>query len=112
LGIAGPLNPDDCQKIDMQLSGDAVTLDFACTVKGRPATAHTVISGSFDSAYTMTTTAQSEDFLRGAMTVTVVGTWLSPCAADQRPGDIVKPALPNGRMLNLLDMFKAKSPPL
>jgi Protein of unknown function (DUF3617) len=58
LGIAGPLNPDDCQNIDMQRSGDTVTLDFACTVKGRPATAHTVVSGSFDSAYTMTTTAR------------------------------------------------------
>src|SRR5260370_6082831 len=54
LGIAGPLDPDECQKIDMQRSGDAVAIDFACTVKSKPATAHTVVvSGSFDSAYTM-----------------------------------------------------------
>jgi len=31
LGIAGPLDPDECQKIDMQRSGDAFTIDFACT---------------------------------------------------------------------------------
>ena len=39
LGIAGPLDPDDCQKIDMQRSGDVVTIDFTCTMKGKPATA-------------------------------------------------------------------------
>jgi hypothetical protein len=39
LGIAGPLDPDECQKIDVQRSGDAVTIDFACTMKGKPATA-------------------------------------------------------------------------
>jgi Protein of unknown function (DUF3617) len=112
LGIAGPLDPDECQKIDTQRSGDAITIDFACTKKGKPATAHTVASGSFDSAYTITSTVQSEDVPASASTMTVAGTWLGPCAADQRPGDIISPALPNGARLNILDMIKAKSPPL
>ena len=112
LGIAGPLDPDQCQNIDLQRFGYALTIDFACTIKGKPATAHTVVNGSFDSAYMMTETLQGEDVPHGAMTMTIAGSWLGPCAADQRPGDIVKPALPNGRMLNLLDMYKAKSPML
>jgi Protein of unknown function (DUF3617) len=112
LGIAGPLDPDECQKIDMQRSGDVVTIDFTCTMKGKPATAHTVVSGSFDTAYTMTRTVQGEDVLPSERAVTIAGTWLGPCAADQRPGDIVKPAFPNGGRLNILDMIKAKSRPL
>lgn len=106
--IAGPLDPDECQKIDMQWSGDAVTIDFACTMKGKPATAHSAISGSFDSAYTMTVTVQAEDVPVGVRTLTVAGTWLGPCAADQRPGDNIKPA--HGARLNILEMIKAKSP--
>ena len=110
--IAGPLDPDECQKIDMQRFGDAVTIDFACTMNGKPATAHTVVSGSFDSAYTMTLTVQAEDVPVSARTQTITGTWLGPCAAEQRPGDIISPALPNGARLNILNMIKAKSPPL
>ena len=110
--IAGTLDPDECQKIDMQRSRDAITIDFACTMNGKPATAHTVVSGSFDSAYTMTLTVQAEDVPVSARTPTVTGTWLGPCGADQRLGDIVSPALPNGGRLNILDMIKAKSPPL
>jgi hypothetical protein len=110
LWIAGRLDPDECQKIDMQQSGDGVAIDFACMVKGKPATAHTVVSGSFDSAYTITSTVQGGDEPRSEMTV--AGTWLGPCAAGQRPGDIVKPALPDGARLNILDMIKGKSPPL
>ena len=94
LGIAGPLDPDECQKIDMQRSGDAVAIDFACTMNGKPATAHTVDSGSFDSAYTITLTVQAEDVPVRARTQTITGTWPGPCAADQRPGDIISPPCP------------------
>jgi hypothetical protein len=55
---------------------------------------------------------QAEDVLPSEMAVTIAGTWLGPCAAGQRPGDIVKPTLPDGGRLNILDMLKAKSPPL
>jgi hypothetical protein len=108
--IAGQLNPDECHKIDMQQSGDAVMFDFVCTMKGKPATAHTVVSGSFDSSYTMTSTVEAEEVPASARTMTIAGTWLGPCAADQRPGDIVSPALPNGARLNILGLMKWKGP--
>jgi hypothetical protein len=109
LMIAGTLDLHECDKIDMQRLGDALTIDFACTVKGKPATAHTVISGNFDSAYTMTSTVRGEDVLASMRNVTAAGTWLGPCAAGVRPGDIVNPVFPNGGKLNVLDMIKAKS---
>jgi hypothetical protein len=86
-------------------------------MNGKPATTHTAISGSFESAYTMTQTLQREDIFGGGMTRTTEGTWLGPCAADQKPGDIIKfgdvikPTLPNGTRPNILDLIKAKTPP-
>src|ERR1700745_2463434 len=45
---------DACSKRDVQRSGNTITVDSTCTVNGRPTNSHAVITGSFDSAYTMT----------------------------------------------------------
>jgi hypothetical protein len=37
------------------------------------------------------------------MTMTVVAKWLDPCAADQKPGDLI---VGNGAKMNILDMQK------
>jgi Protein of unknown function (DUF3617) len=87
--IAGPLAQETCSKIEVQRSGDAVTIDAACTLGGKAAMAHTVMTGSFDSAYTTTTTVQNDGLPGGAMTMTAAATWLGPCAADQKPGDMI-----------------------
>jgi len=79
-------------------------------MKGKPATPHTVVGGSFDSSYTMKSTVEAEDVPASARTMTIAGTWLGPCAADQRPGDIVSPALPNGARLNILGLMEWKGP--
>jgi Protein of unknown function (DUF3617) len=100
---AGPLAREACPKIDTQQSGDTMTIDAACTVAGKTATAHTVITGSFDSAYTLTTTAQGEALPGGGMAVTVDARWLGPCEADQKPGDMI---LGNGIKLNILELRK------
>lgn len=114
MGVGGLLDADECPKI-MQRSGGAATIDFACTMKDKPATGHAVVSGSFDGAYTMTWTVQDDNVRGGVLTATE--TWLGPCAVDQRPGDIVMlngavNYFANGFRLNILDMIKAKSPPL
>ena len=109
---AGPLAQAACSKRDIQKSGDTVTVDSTCTVAGKTATSHAVIIGSLQSAYTMTVTSESDALPGGKMTMTMAAKWLGPCAADQRPGDIISPAPANGARLNILDMIKAKSPPL
>jgi Protein of unknown function (DUF3617) len=89
LSSAGPLGESACPKRDVRRSGDTVTIDSTCTFKDKTATSHAVITGSFDSAYTMTVTSQSEALPGGKITMTLTGKWLGPCAADQKPGDII-----------------------
>jgi hypothetical protein len=104
---AGPFNPAACQQRNMQRSAETTTIDFTCTVGGKPATARSVITGSFDSAYTMTVTAESAELAGGRMIMTIDGKWLGPCPADEKPGDVV---LNNGVKVNIPDMQKQVSP--
>jgi hypothetical protein len=105
---AGPVPRADCSKRDIQKSGNAITIDTACTVNGKPSTTHSVITGSFDSAYTMTSTTQSDSAPGGKMTITIAAKWLSACAADQKPGDMI---MSNGTKTNILNMQKGAVPP-
>jgi hypothetical protein len=100
---AGPLAQAACSRRDVQKSGDTTTIDSACTLAGKTATAHAVIAGSFDSAYTMTVTSESNALPGGKMTMTMVAKWLGPCTADQKPGDMI---LGNGVKINILEMQK------
>jgi hypothetical protein len=58
----------------------------------------------------MTSTVEAEDAPVSGRTTTIAGRWLGPCVADQRPADVVSPALPNGARLNILDLMKWKGP--
>ncbi len=100
---AGPFAQASCAKRDVQKSGDTVTIDSTCTLAGKTATSHAVITGSFDSAYTMTVASQSEALPGGKMTITMAAKWLGPCAADQKPGDVI---MANGIKMNILEMQK------
>jgi hypothetical protein len=94
----------DCSKRDVQKSGNTITIDSVCTMAGKPRTAHTVITGSFDSGYTMAITSQTDGAPR---TINIEAKWLGPCAADQKPGDTI---MPNGAKMNVLDMKKDAPP--
>jgi hypothetical protein len=107
---AGPNFRRDCSKRDVQKSGDSVTIDSTCTIAGKSRTAHAVITGSFDSAYTMTMTSQG-DGTQGAgksMTMTMAAKWIGPCTADQKPGDTI---MANGMKFNIMDARRPGAPP-
>ena len=106
---AGPFSAAACPKREVQTSANSTTIDSTCTVGGKPATAHAVISGSFDSAYTMTVTSQSEDIPGGKMIMTMDAKWLGPCTGDQKPGDMI---LSNGGKMNILEMQKHTPSPV
>jgi len=101
--IAGPFSAAVCPDRKVQRSADAVTVDSTCSLGGKPARAHAVITGSFDSGYTMKVTAEGALLPGGKMGMTMEGAWLGPCAADQRPGDII---MANGVKINIPDMQK------
>jgi hypothetical protein len=62
---------------------------------------HSAITGSFDTAYTMTVTSQGDSLPGGKMIMTVAAKWLGPCRADQKPGDMI---MGNGIKMNILEM--------
>ena len=85
-----------------------MTIDSVCTVAGKTTTSHIVVSGSFESNYTMTITSEGGS-LPQARTITLEAKWLGPCAADQKPGDMI---MSNGVKMNIVDMQKAMRPPV
>ncbi len=99
----GPLAQAACSRRDIQKSGNTLTIDSTCTVGGKTATSHAVIAGSLESAYTMTVTSESDALPGGKMTMTMAAKWLGPCAADQKPGDMI---MGNGVKMNILEMQK------
>jgi len=101
--IAGPYSLAVCPKREVQSSENSTTIDSTCTIGGKTATAHSVVTGSLDSAYTMTVTSQGENLPGGKMIMTMEAKRLGPCAADQKPGDII---LSNGKTINILEVQK------
>jgi hypothetical protein len=83
----GPFSAPLCASREVQKSEGGMTIDSKCSFNGKPASAHAVVSGSFDSAYTMAVTAEGDDL--PATKMTMDGKWLGACAADQRPGDVI-----------------------
>jgi hypothetical protein len=96
----------NCSKRDVQRSGDTITIDSVCSFAGKTMTAHAVITGSFDSGYTMVMTSNSTGM--PTRTTTITSKWLGACAADQKPGDMI---MANGMKMNLLDMQKGAGRP-
>jgi Protein of unknown function (DUF3617) len=100
---AGPFAQGACGKRDVQRSADRVTIDSTCTIAGKTSTSHAVITGSFESAYSMTVTAQGEALPGGKTTISLEAKWLGPCQAGQRAGDVI---MPGGIKVNILDLQK------
>ena len=100
---AGPLAQAACAKHDVQKSGNTITIDATCNLAGKTATSHSLIAGSFDSAYTMTVTSEGDAMPGGKMTITLAAKWLGPCTGDQKPGDMI---MGNGFKMNILGMRK------
>jgi hypothetical protein len=104
-----------CSKRDIQIAGATITIDSVCSFGGMTTTSHAVITGSFNSAYTVKVTSKREGGPAlppglapdGETRMSLQGTWLGPCAAGQRPGDIIM----DGRTINMRDLGKAVAPP-
>lgn len=104
----GGMTKEACSKQDMQVSGNTITMDSVCKFGQGTSTSHSVITGSFDQAYTAKVTSTREGgpqrpgVAAGQPTnMTIEAKWLGPCKADQKPGDIV---MANGMKMNVLEM--------
>jgi hypothetical protein len=102
----GPLAGPACTERDVKKSEAGMTIDSRCSFNGKPASAHTIVTGSFDGAYSMTVTAEGSDL--PATKMMMEGKWLGACPADQKPGDVT---MANGVRVNIPDLQKRSLAP-
>ena len=97
-----------CSKQDVTKSATGMVVDSICKFGDSTTTSHAVVTGSFDSAYTVDVTSTREGGratpgmpATGGTHMTIQAKWLGPCAAGQKPGDII---MANGMTMNVLDI--------
>jgi hypothetical protein len=110
----GGSNEQACAKQDVKNSGGTITIESVCTFGATTTTSHAVVSGSFDSAYTIKVASTRAGgpplpgVAPGAEThMTIEAKWLGACAAGQKPGDVT---MSNGMTMNVLDVQKMRGP--
>jgi len=103
-----------CSKQNVTRSGGTITVDSLCSFAGATTRSHAVITGSFDSAYTMQVTTQRTGgpplpgmAPNGESHVAIAAKWLGPCERGQRPGDVI---MANGMKMNVLEL-QSRHPP-
>jgi Protein of unknown function (DUF3617) len=99
-----PASKEFCSRNDVQKTAAGYTTDYVCTINGVSMTSHLETTGDFNSAYTVKL-FMHYDGGQPAVTMTIEAKWLGPCAAGQRPGDIV---MPGGYKTNITDTKKLK----
>jgi hypothetical protein len=101
---------EECSKQDTRNVGGVITVDSVCTFGPTSTTSHAVVTGSFDSAYTIkvASTRSGGPPLPGTTPgtethMTIEAKWLGACEAGQQPGDVM---MSNGMKMNVLDLPK------
>ena len=107
----GGANKEACAKQDVSNAGGVMTIDSVCKFGPATVTSHAVVSGSFDSAYSVDVESSHEG---GPPTpggskshMKIEAKWLGACAAGQKPGDII---MANGMKMNVLEMAPPGAP--
>lgn len=93
-----------CSKQDVQKVGDTFVLDAVCKFGPANTTTRSVVTGSFDSAYTVKVSSTSEGGpAPGKTDMVIEARWTGPCQAGQKPGDII---MSTGMKMNVRDLQK------
>jgi len=93
---------EDCT-MQQSRDGESIVIDSVCERNGGKQTAHTVISGDFQSAYTIEIVGDGTPSTHAQPThteITQQAQWLGECPADLKPGEV---KLPSGQTINLLE---------
>ena len=106
---------ETCSKRDMQNVGGTIVVDSVCTFGQAITTSHAVVTGSFDSAYSVDVTSTRSGGAmapgmpaHGSSHMKIEAKWIGPCAAGQKPGDVI---MANGFKMNMLEMQKLRGQP-
>ena len=96
-----------CGKPKITNSGGTITIDSACKIGSGTTNTHAVITGDFDSAYSITVTSTG-GVAEGRGPMTMQAKWLGPCRQGQQPGDII---MPGGIKMNIRSLTKRNGAP-
>ncbi len=106
--IGGGMRQDMCSKQDVSRVGSTIVVDSVCKIGPTTTTSHGVITGDFNSAYTIKSTSKREGGPAtpgmpkdGTTTMTIDAKWMGACKADQKPGDMI---MADGRKVNIRDL--------
>lgn len=111
-GNFGGSMQESCSQQTMSQVGSTMVVDSVCKFGAATTTSHAVISGSFDSAYTVDVTSSRQGgapapgmAATGSTHMKIAAKWVGPCAAGQKPGDMM---MGNGMTMNVFDMQKMR----
>ncbi len=106
--VGGSMRQDMCSKQDVQRVGNTIVIDSVCQVGPMTMTSHGVITGDFNSAYTVKVTSTRAGGpptpgmpADGTTNMTLDAKWAGACKPDQRPGDMI---MADGRKINIRDL--------
>ncbi len=104
---------DMCPKMDTQKVGDTYVVDSVCKMGPSTNTTHAVITGDFNSGYSvkLTSATTGGPNLPGARPdgkteMTMEARFTGACKPDQKPGDII---MSNGIKMNIRDIQKVQT---
>jgi len=111
LQLAEGMRGEACTSNKLTQDGDKLVVDATCTLRDSTAQTHAVISGKFDSAYTVESKSTYKPPLAGAATghAQLVARWTGPCAPGQLPGEAVLDSGVIADSSGKLEASKAKS---
>jgi hypothetical protein len=91
LQLAEGMRGEVCTTSKVSHDGDKLIVDATCTLRASTAQTHAVISGKFDSAYTVESKSTYKPPLAHAATghAQLVARWTGPCTPGQHPGDTI-----------------------
>jgi hypothetical protein len=103
--IGGNMLQSMCSKQDVKQVGSTMVVDSVCKIGPMTTTSNAVISGDFNSAYTVKVSTKTEGAAIPGMpaggNMTIEAKWAGPCKSDQKPGDMI---MSNGQKMNIRDM--------
>lgn len=98
---------ENCSKQDIKQAGNTFVVDSVCKFGAMTSTSHAVVSGDFNSAYTVQVDSKQDGAAMPGMKpgettrMSIEAKWLGACKPDQKPGDIV---MGNGMKININSM--------
>jgi hypothetical protein len=102
----GGMGREQCTQTNVQRVGSTIVVDSTCKFANVTNVSHAVISGDFNSAYTVQVESKREGGPpmpggNGTTKMTISAKYLGGCQTGQKPGDII---MDGGMTINVRDM--------